>query len=159
MVDLDSGKTLFDIFVNTDQIGMGFKADTPRKRSNMPIFSDFQTKIWLKSYWRATKFFGCSSITRFLSESSICKATKFFGCSSITRFLSESSICKACCCHFLGVSASNPMPIWPVLMEISKKSYLNRRVFSSCCFEVTWFSADVKEQSYLNLIRLPHNLI
>ena len=50
MVDLDSGKTLFDIFVNTDQIGMGFKADTPRKRSNMPIFSDFQTKIWLKSY-------------------------------------------------------------------------------------------------------------
>ena len=28
---LDSGKTLFDISVNTDQIGMGFITDTPGK--------------------------------------------------------------------------------------------------------------------------------
>ena len=28
---LDSGKTIFDISVNTDQIGMVFKADTPEK--------------------------------------------------------------------------------------------------------------------------------
>ena len=49
---LDSGKTFFDIYVNTDQIGMGFETDT----SSTSIFSDFQTKIWLK-------IFSCSSIT------------------------------------------------------------------------------------------------
>ena len=38
---------LFNISVNTDQIGMGFEADTPEKNeSNMSIFSDFRTKIW-----------------------------------------------------------------------------------------------------------------
>ena len=26
---VDSGKTFFDMFINTDQICMGFKADTP----------------------------------------------------------------------------------------------------------------------------------
>ena len=29
---VDSGKTFFDISVNTGQIGMWFKADTPEKR-------------------------------------------------------------------------------------------------------------------------------
>ena len=29
---IDSGKTLFDISFNTDQIGMGFEADTTGKR-------------------------------------------------------------------------------------------------------------------------------
>ena len=48
---LDSGKTFFDISLNTDQISMGFEADTQEKNeSNMSIFCDFQTKIWLKSY-------------------------------------------------------------------------------------------------------------
>ena len=47
---LDSGKTLFDISVNTDQIGMGFEADTPGERKQHVHLSDFQTKIWLKSY-------------------------------------------------------------------------------------------------------------
>ena len=28
---VDSGKTFFDISVNTDQIGMRFEADTPEK--------------------------------------------------------------------------------------------------------------------------------
>ena len=28
---IDSGKTFFDIFVNTDHIVMGFEADTPGK--------------------------------------------------------------------------------------------------------------------------------
>ena len=28
---LDSGKTFFDISVSTDQIGMGFEADSPEK--------------------------------------------------------------------------------------------------------------------------------
>ena len=60
---LDSGKTFFDSSVNTDQIGMGFEADTLENYSNMSIFCDLQTKIRLKSYWRATKFFSCSSIT------------------------------------------------------------------------------------------------
>ena len=48
---LDSGKTFFDISVITGQIGMGFKVDTPgENESNMSIFSNFQTKIWFKSY-------------------------------------------------------------------------------------------------------------
>ena len=55
-----SSKTFFDINVNTRKIGMGFESDTPKNESNMSIFSDFRTKIWLKSYWRATV---CSSKT------------------------------------------------------------------------------------------------
>ena len=43
---LDSGKTFFEISVNTDQIGMGFEADTPKNEINMSIFSDYQKKIW-----------------------------------------------------------------------------------------------------------------
>ena len=39
----------------------------------------------------------------------------------LTRSLSVSRIQWACFCHFFGVSASNPMQIWPVLTEISKK--------------------------------------
>ena len=60
---IDSGETFFDISLNTDQIGMGLTQILQKNESNLSIFSDFQTKIWLKSYWRATKFFGCSSIT------------------------------------------------------------------------------------------------
>ena len=50
--DLNRGvlTIIFDISVNTDQIGMWFKEDTLENYSNMSIFSDFQTKIWLKSY-------------------------------------------------------------------------------------------------------------
>ena len=48
---VDSGNTFFDIFLNTDQIGMVFEADTPKKTErNMSIYSDFRTKIWLQSY-------------------------------------------------------------------------------------------------------------
>ena len=46
----DTGKTLFDISINTDQIGMVLKQIPREKESNMSIFSDFQTKTWLKSY-------------------------------------------------------------------------------------------------------------
>ena len=47
---LDSGKSFIDISVNTGQICMGFETGTSENCSNMPIFSDIQTKIWLKSY-------------------------------------------------------------------------------------------------------------
>ena len=47
----------------------GLKQILQKNESNRSIFSDFQTKIWLKSFGGAAKFFGCSSITRFLSES------------------------------------------------------------------------------------------
>ena len=43
-------KTLFDISVNTDQIGMGFEADTPEQWQQHVYLRDFRTKIWLKSY-------------------------------------------------------------------------------------------------------------
>ena len=46
----NSGKTFFAVSINTDQNGMGFEAYTLENDSNMSIFSDFQTKIWLKSY-------------------------------------------------------------------------------------------------------------
>ena len=39
----------------------------------------------------------------------------------LTRSLSESCYRWKCCFHFSWVSASNPMQIWSVLMEISKK--------------------------------------
>ena len=45
-----SGKTLFDISVNTDQICMGFGAETPGKYKQHVHLSYFRTKIWLKSY-------------------------------------------------------------------------------------------------------------
>ena len=45
---IDSGKTFFDISVNTDQIGMGYEADIPEKFQQHAIVCDFQTKIWLK---------------------------------------------------------------------------------------------------------------
>ena len=48
--NIHSGKTFFDIPVNTGQICMGFEADTLENESDMSIYSDFQTKIWLKSY-------------------------------------------------------------------------------------------------------------
>ena len=38
---LNSGKTLFDISVNTDQIGMGFEAESCEKETIMTIFSNF----------------------------------------------------------------------------------------------------------------------
>ena len=44
------------------RLARGLNQIPEKIESNMPIFSDFQTKIWLKSYWRATEFFGCSSI-------------------------------------------------------------------------------------------------
>ena len=47
---LGSGKTFFDISINTDKISMGIEAYTLENDSNMPILSDFRTKIWLKSY-------------------------------------------------------------------------------------------------------------
>ena len=46
----DSGKTFSDISVNTDQIRMWFylKQMPWENDSNTTIFSEFQTKIWLK---------------------------------------------------------------------------------------------------------------
>ena len=47
---VDSGKTFFDISINTDQIGMGLKQIPRKNDSSMSFLSDFQTKVWLKSY-------------------------------------------------------------------------------------------------------------
>ena len=47
---IDSGKTFFDISINTGQICMGLVADTPENDSDRPIVCDFRTKNWLKSY-------------------------------------------------------------------------------------------------------------
>ena len=44
------GRLFFAVSLYTDQIGTGFEADTLENESNMSIYSDFQTKIWLKSY-------------------------------------------------------------------------------------------------------------
>ena len=42
MADTCSGKTFFDISVNTDQMGIGFEADAPKKNeSNMSILATF----------------------------------------------------------------------------------------------------------------------
>ena len=46
---LDSVKTFCDISVNTDQIVMGFEADTPFKLKQHANRSTLRTKIWLKS--------------------------------------------------------------------------------------------------------------
>ena len=46
---VDSGKTFFNISVNTGQICMGFEADK-KNDSNIPMVRDFWTKIWLKSH-------------------------------------------------------------------------------------------------------------
>ena len=38
---VDSGKAFFDISVNTNQIGVGFKADSSENDSNMFILASF----------------------------------------------------------------------------------------------------------------------
>ena len=38
---VDSGKAFFDISVNTNQIGVGFKADSSKNDSNMFILASF----------------------------------------------------------------------------------------------------------------------
>ena len=53
---IDSGITFFDISVNTDQICMRFEADILEQWQQHAIVCDFQTKVWLKSYWQVTKF-------------------------------------------------------------------------------------------------------
>ena len=83
---LGSGKTLIFLLILV-RFAWGLKQIPQKNESNMPIFIDLQTKIWLKSYW----------------------------------LLMSNQKWWACCSHFSRVSASNPMQIWPVLTEISKK--------------------------------------
>ena len=90
---LDSGKTLFEISVNTDQIGTGFEADTREKESLATFIQRSGIKIIDEQPNFETEFFRCSTY-------------KF-----LTRPFSESRILWVYCCHFFGVSASNPMPI------------------------------------------------
>ena len=52
---IDSGKTFFDISVNTGQICIKLRADTPENDSNLAILCEFRRKFWLKSNWRATE--------------------------------------------------------------------------------------------------------
>ena len=70
----NSGKTFFDISINTHQIGIWFEADTLEKCGNMSIFSNFQTKIWLKNVVMSNRIFRLlinNFLTRSLSESCI----------------------------------------------------------------------------------------
>ena len=92
------------------KLAWGLKQMPWENEKNMSSFSYFQTKIWLKSYWRATKFLVV--VNNFLTKS-----------------LSFSRIQWACCCHFSGVSASNHMQIWPK-RKYQRKPYLNRCIFS-----------------------------
>ena len=59
----DLGKTIFDISINNDQIGMRFEADTPDNCQEHVYLLRLSDKDLVKKYWRATEFFGCSSIT------------------------------------------------------------------------------------------------
>ena len=69
---VDSGKTFFDISVNTDQIGMGIEADTPEKMTatfhRMRLTDTDQVKELLKSN-RKIRLPVKNFLTRSLSES------------------------------------------------------------------------------------------
>ena len=60
---VNSGKTFFDISVNTGQICMGFEADTPEKRQQHAHCMGLSVKDLVKKLLTSNRKFGCSSIT------------------------------------------------------------------------------------------------
>ena len=59
----DSGKTYFDISVNTDQIGMGFEADTPEKMTATFRRMQLSDKDLVKKLLTGNRKFDCPSKT------------------------------------------------------------------------------------------------
>ena len=76
------------------RLAWGLKKISQENESNMSIFSDFQTKIWLKVIDEQTIFsvFGCSSITFYPD---LCLKVAYFRHVAVIFFM---------------VYASNPMP-------------------------------------------------
>ena len=71
---LESGKTFFDISVNTDQIGMGFEADTPEKLQQHVDLLRLSDKDPVKKLLTSNQIFQLlvnNFLTRSLSKSCI----------------------------------------------------------------------------------------
>ena len=99
MADFSQTPTFFDISVNTDQIDMGFEADTPWKKKAACSACRLSDKDLVKKVLMNNRIF------RLLNQ----------------IFVWKSHTLRMLLSIFWG-SATNPMPIiWPVLTEISNK--------------------------------------